>query len=143
MGLDNGVILKTKHNNLKLPNGIKETETTCFSVNGNATSYRKYEIMYWRKCWALRNTLKDALEFNDNGKIRITKHNIHYLRKAILHYYFSIQGIKAWNSREMNYWGYDLNTIKQGLHYLYRVHLIDKLLDTYNDSCYIYFYDSF
>lgn len=143
MGLDNGITLKIKDKNINLPKWLKATEQNHYSSKGEITEYKLYEIMYWRKCWDLRNALVRTLECKTNHRVRITLNNLHYLKKTILYYYFTWRGIKSWNTRDMNYYGYSFYLFRQGLIYLYRIHWIRNFLEKYGHSVYIYFYDSF
>lgn len=140
MGLDNGISIKTKNKDLKLPKWLKETEYPCYSIRGTKTDYVTYEVFYWRKCWDLRNTAIRLFECKSNGKVRITSKNIHYLDNIIKYYYFSIKGIKSWNTVDMNDWGY---SIKQAVINLYKLMWLHRFMNRHKNDCYIYFYDSY
>lgn len=143
MGLDNGVILKTKDKNIKLPKWLESTKQSCYSVNGKPNGYYSYDIFYWRKCWGLRNTAIRFFECKANSKVRITTKNIHYLNRLIKYYYFSIPGIRSWYTNEMNNWGYFPHRLEEGFVYLYRLWWLNKFLHENKLSVYVYFYDSF
>lgn len=61
MGLDNGICIRTKERSSEIP---IEFQTFIYS-----DGMQNYEILYWRKCWGIRNAIIDYL---------ITKHPMAY-----------------------------------------------------------------
>lgn len=53
MGLDNGIILKTKNKIENIPEYIKISEINY----DNDKNFYSYDICYWRKCWNIRNKI--------------------------------------------------------------------------------------
>ena len=58
MGLDNGIMIKIKDTNKLNPNIFKEL----YFTNYGSREEFLYEILYWRKCWNIRDVIMNHLE---------------------------------------------------------------------------------
>ena len=142
MGLDNGIILKAKVKEFrKIPKWLKDIEEYSSKLNGDKSDYRKFELCYWRKCYLIRRDIIDCLHAKIGCTTTITLDNIDDIKNVIMHRYFTIDGIKSWNTDSMYYWGYSFHTFKQGLIYLYRCYWLKNFMK--NHTCKVYFYDSY
>ena len=85
MGLDNGILIKTRQ---KL-----SPESLPLFVNIEMDEYKMadegggywYEVCYWRKCWNIRNIILDIISSkeNDDGIYALNKNDIRQLRYAL------------------------------------------------------------
>ena len=62
MGLDNGIILRSKRE-LKNPNFIDSSRYVETDDDGN--QHFEYYVLYWRKWWSFRNDVMSELGFAD------------------------------------------------------------------------------
>lgn len=139
MGLDNGLTLCVL-STTKIPKWLKKLE---LSFVKNNCPYKEYEIFYWRKCYNLRQNISENLEhFKNNSYTYLSLKDLNIFKKEILYRYFTISGIKSWDSGEMYFWGYSLYRFKEGLSYLIRLIRLKRFLQN-NDTCKMYFYDSY
>lgn len=58
MGLDNGIVLKTKNSIIEKPDWVKFNGSPAEHDDG----FLEYDICYWRKCWNIRGAIFDILE---------------------------------------------------------------------------------
>lgn len=61
MGLDNGIVLKTKNSIIEKPSWVKFIGNPAEHDDGSL----EYDICYWRKCWNIREAIFNILEDND------------------------------------------------------------------------------
>lgn len=58
MGLDNGIVLKTKNSIIEKPDWVKFDGSPAEHDDG----FLEYDICYWRKCWNIRGAIFDIFE---------------------------------------------------------------------------------
>lgn len=61
MGLDNGIVLKTKNTIIEKPDWVKFIGDPAEHDDG----FLEYDICYWRKCWNIREAIFNILENDD------------------------------------------------------------------------------
>ena len=61
MGLDNGIVLKTKNSIIEKPSWVKFIGNPAEHDDGSL----EYDICYWRKCWNIREAIFNILEDDD------------------------------------------------------------------------------
>ena len=106
MGLDNGIILRTKHmiNPKDIPPYIKIELSDWEEDNDYNTSYWDYDICYWRKCWNVQKAILElGVEEDNNGYYELTIYNICCIIDFLIEY---LKFMEQWQ------WDYeDGNTI--------------------------------
>ncbi len=61
MGLENGIVLKTKNSIIEKPSWVKFIGNPAEHDDGSL----EYDICYWRKCWNIREAIFNILEDDD------------------------------------------------------------------------------
>lgn len=61
IGLDNGIVLKTKNTIIEKPSWVKFIGNPAEHDDGSL----EYDICYWRKCWNIREAIFNILEDDD------------------------------------------------------------------------------
>lgn len=135
MGLDNGVILFV-NSDVKIPRWLQKLRLDFYKKP-------QYEIYYWRKCYALRNNICNSLSnFKYNDSVELSIDDLKIIKNEIIKRYFTISGIKSWNTDSMNYWEYFPYRLQEGIKYIIRYYRLVHFLNKVNDYKLI-FYDSY
>jgi hypothetical protein len=105
MGLDNGIVLKTKAkiSHISLPKVIKEDWL-------NKDYDKSIEVCYWRKCWGIRNEIiYDILQINEEAlyDYSLTIENINDIIDILKKYaynkkYYEDNARSIWEFEEYN-----------------------------------------
>lgn len=134
MGLDNGIILKSKVkiDETKLPFFMKET----VSFDEKDKEY-SVTIAYYRKCYELRDKIMKACNCSDNETIELPRRSLIHIQKILMDYFSDYQSWdkedSIWNFEEMiEHLAYDILRISWAIDYI-----------SNNSFCYCYFYDSY
>lgn len=134
MGLDNGIILKTRRT-------IEEEDIPNYvQIEKLETEENEYDICYWRKCWSLRNKIVDSITFDEKneGCIReLTVSNITDIIQILVDYLIYPND---WDE-ENNFWDFAD----------YKEHIAQNIINLgwvrqylrENSKAYCYFYDSY
>ena len=135
MGLDNGICIKKN----ALTQLINLNNTFIDSNDNN----NEIEIVYWRKCWGLRNDIMEYLTKKhnvneDNYSFNLEAGDVKQIIEILISWYDK----KKWNSESQSIWTWEeikgnlLNSIGN-LSYL-----LGKMED-YPNGFIVYFYDSY
>ena len=135
MGLDNGICVKKN----ALTQLINLNNTFIDSNDNN----NEIEIVYWRKCWGLRNDIMEYLTKKhnvneDNYSFNLEAGDVKQIIEILISWYDK----KKWNSESQSIWTWEeikgnlLNSIGN-LSYL-----LGKMED-YPHGFIVYFYDSY
>ena len=131
MGLDNGICIKRNEKSMEIYDKLK-----CFEESWDTKHEFDFEIVYWSKCWNVRNKIAEAIGgIYDCGDTSITRDQIPKIINKLQSF-----NKKNWEDCGGSIWTYDEQKplIKQqikDLEYLY------QLMDKYDLD--IYFYDSY
>lgn len=135
MGLDNGIVLKIKDRE-KFGNVVPFIKRESWEAED------EYEILYWRKCWNIRNeifTILHTLKPQDNGRcvfpVELLEKIIYRLNEFYTPDWWEHHIDSIWDFTEVcgNYYYHLLNAIR----------LVDFLKTRDPESYEIYFYDSY
>lgn len=149
MGLDNGILLKCRKDQFNLPKWLKVTEQLCYNSKGHKTSYVEYELAYWRKCYGIRDDILNQTSCKVGLSTVLSIKDIDAIIKIIFDRYFTLHGIKSWDTNNMYYWGYGFNTIKEGFICLRNLFWVKQFIKSHKRSVdghlnyRVYFYDSY
>ena len=150
MGLDNGILLKVRKGKYKLPKFLLRTEENSYSSFGELTELKTYEIAYWRKCYGLRNDILERTSCKDGKNSTLSINDIDSIIKIIFERYYTISGIRSWNTPAMYNWEYFPYRFREGfeiLRNLFYIKWFMKLhprINKHNHINYrVYFYDSY
>ena len=134
MGLDNGIVLVTKHK-IKQEDIPDYIDLSDYKEENNSYSY---DICYWRKCWGLRNWFLREAYPNwdlDQYRFQMTEREVNILLKIIRHY---LRHPEDWND---SIWEFD--EIKPCLReQQWNLVLLRTWMRKHPDA-YVYFYDSY
>ena len=131
MGLDNGLCIRRNTNSMNAYNEIKR-----FEREWDAKYQYDFEVIYYRKCWNIRNLIADAIGgIEDNGNTPVTREDIPKIIDAL-----KSLNKDNWDDMGGSIWEYkeQKSHIKQhikNLKYLY------ELMGKY--ALDVYFYDSY
>lgn len=68
MGLDNGFRIKNKRKaDIKVPWFVDKRLWYDYDPSEDEDGQPSVEIIYWRKCWGIRNAIMNKLHFEDNS----------------------------------------------------------------------------
>lgn len=141
MGLDNGIVLKCRKNQFKLPRWLESTGTVHYNIYGHKTSLFTYELTYWRKCYDIRNTILDKTSCYTNGYSKLSIDDINKIIIIIIKKYYTISGIKSWKD---DYWEYGWVRFVEGLRFIRNLLWLKRFMKIHTDNNYkVYFYDSY
>lgn len=135
MGLDNGIVIKkiTKEQINNIPKYI-EVDTD--------DKNNEVEIAYWRKCWGIRNEIKDALDMYDPEYETIYDKQIknedilliiEILYKFLSEEYWELFSKSIWEYQEMK-----KNLVQQIMNLKWLYYFMQE-----NDNIEVEFYDSY
>jgi len=90
MGLDNGIVLATKHkiNAEELPEYVK-IDADNWREKYDNSGYFYYDVCYWRKCWNIRGYVLNFsnLDYDDEKyEYRLEKDNLILLQHKLVNY---------------------------------------------------------
>ena len=90
MGLDNGIVLATKHkiNIEELPEYVK-IDADNWREKYDNSGYFYYDVCYWRKCWNIRGYILDFnnLDYDDEKyEYRLEKDHLILLQRKFINY---------------------------------------------------------
>lgn len=143
MGLDNGIMLKIK-NKEKLNTKIFHD----IGFNGYLSDESDvYELLYWRKCWNIREVIMDHLESNGITVCDDCSFDM-YMSLDVLE---SLIGEKLpecysptwWNEHDDSIWSFDEICVPYHKDLLRAMRLIERLRDVDPNAYEIWFYDSY
>lgn len=135
MGLDNGIMLKIKDKKKfgTLPPFLRHEEWE---------PEDEYEVLYWRKCWNIREEVFSMLHSfhpkdGDNCVFSVAK------LEEIIYHLNDCYEPKWWNEHDDSIW--DFNDICKNYHYhlLNAMRLVEFLKEKDPGSYELYFYDSY
>lgn len=140
MGLDNGIILKTKKEiNLNVEDGDFDAVPSCVHIEELEKSedgFYQYDVCYWRKCWGLRNTIVEILEMDEHLYEKdVNLKNLSLISDAI---YYILKEPDCWES---SVWDIDEMTSHLAQDII-NINWLIKYLKN-NNHAYCYFYDSY
>lgn len=144
MGLDNGIVMKSKKH-IKVPRElVRVYKSTCSAYDKNYTF--EYELCYWRKCWNIRRAIGMALGTNlgeDASKDNLDIYDVKNIWHALNH----LNNKRAWEAESDSIWTY--KEIRDNLDYSlltleWLINFMREHLDDFeNGDIYVEFYDSY
>lgn len=135
MGLDNGIILKSK-NKVEFPSYVNIKDVTQWYPNKDNCYY--YEVAYWRKCWNVRSAIMSIIgaEEPSEGEFDVTSHKCLDIAADLI---LMMTDPNCWDEDE-SIWSWE--EIKDSLfQQVINLKWIATHSDEYNG--YLYFYDSY
>lgn len=135
MGLDNGIMLKIK-NREKFGNVVP------FLKHQDWEDKDEYEILYWRKCWNIREeifTMLHTLKPEDNGNCVFSVE----LLEDIIYHLNECYTPEWWRDHNNSIWDFDEVCGNYYYHLINAIRVVDFLKTRDPESYEIYFYDSY
>ena len=143
MGLDNGIMIKIKDK--------EKLDTKIFQDIGfkgyGSDVYDVYEILYWRKCWNIREVILDHLESNGITTCDDCSFDM-YMPLDVLESLISEKLPECysptwWNEHDDSVWSFDEICVCYHQDLLSVMRLIERLRDVDPNAYEIFFYDSY
>lgn len=141
MGLDNGIILRTKHE-VKFPSELNMIECVDygFADDNKTVAFYEYHLCYWRKCYSLRQDIIHDINMNSESYCKLLTIDDVKNIWHILNYY---NKKKHWNRAE-SIW--EWRDIKDSIRrHLLRLEWLIYFMKTHEDESdfAVLFYDSY
>ena len=143
MGLDNGIMIKIKDENKLNPNIFQELG---FIKYGSHNDF-PYEILYWRKCWNIRDVIMNHLENNhittcDDCSYDMAM-SLNVLESLITDILPDCYSPTWWQENNDSIWTFDEICTTYYRDLLKAIRLVERLRDVDPSAYEIYFYDSY
>ena len=134
MGLDNGIVIKRKNNEeLNIPSLVKVSDRF---TDGDI------ELVYWRKCWGIRDCILDILNISREGEGNFIIEEAKEVELIIKELYKFLDS-KYWIKNGDSIWDYDDEfLVPKMVQDIINLKWLQELMENDKDIK-VYFYDSY
>ena len=143
MGLDNGIKIKIKDPNKLNPNIFQELYFTKYGTREELL----YELLYWRKCWNIRDVIMNHLENNHITTCDDCSYDmampLNVLESLITDILPDCYSPTWWKENGDSIWTFDEICAPYYRDLLKAIRLVERLRDVDPSAYEIYFYDSY
>ena len=140
MGLDNGIVLKTKMN-------ITESNIPSYVCVEDISKYletdkiRGYEICHWRNCYGIRNEIINVCSnIKSDGKSELNEYDIELIRDMLIDY---LKNPESWDDKARSIWELDIMIDQIAQQVVNLSWLMQFMSDKSNQHWTVEFYDSY